>query len=277
MTQPTSPSGGDNPVRPEGQGWSAQPGWQPPQPPQADQHQPSQPGQYQPTPGQPPTAPQWPGGQPGQPYGQPQYGQQPGQQYGQPPHGQAQYAQPPYGQPYQVPARKPGKAPKVLTIVGAVLAAIGVVFVALFAFQLRSAIPSAASLTSINGVTEVVVSNQEMRVIYAGDPGASCTVTSPGAEEPDLFLSGSMSFTRDGIAYSSIGRIGGPGEADGTYIVECDSSPVVVGPPLNIRAIGLSVVYAIVGFGSLSLGIIMLVVGLILRGVQRKRMAQAGR
>ncbi|SHJ81925.1 hypothetical protein SAMN02745244_03335 [Tessaracoccus bendigoensis DSM 12906] len=258
MTQPNTPPGGGNQPSPDGSGWQPQQGWQSAQGAQQWQPPSSQQGAGF---GQGPAGPQQPG---------PWQGMQP--PYGQPPTGQA-IGQPPYGQQFQAP--KPSKTPRILIIVGAVLAGIGAVFVALFAFQLSAVIPYAGDLTVIDGPTEVVVSGEEMKVIYATDPNAGCSVTSPGMSTPDLALGMSMHFSLDGVDYDAIGKIGGPGEAEGVYVIECDTPGTVAGPAIDIAAIGLSVVYALVGFGSLAVGGVLLIVGLVLRSAQKKRLRMA--
>ncbi|NHB84620.1 hypothetical protein G7085_08385 [Tessaracoccus sp. HDW20] len=109
-----------------------------------------------------------------------------------------------------------------------------------------------------------------MQVIYATDPDTTCSVLAPGENAPDLALDSSMSFTRDDIAYSAIGRIGGPDQDNGTYTVECDGAGVVVGPPLSMGAITLGVVFAVAGFGLLIVALFLLIAGFVLRASARR-------
>ncbi|AQP48242.1 hypothetical protein BW730_12750 [Tessaracoccus aquimaris] len=289
MTQPHDPSnpflgpGGQVPGSPspygapQGTPGSQQPGpGQPgrspgygPQGPSQGYGQPNQQGYGQPS---------QPGyGQPSQPgYGQPQGGYQQGQQgYAQPQggfqQGQQGYATGPQGPSYASPAKPPGKAPKILTIVGIALMGVGAILAGLFAFQFTSLIPAADEIVTINGATDVTVTGGEMKVIYASDPEVSCQVTSPGQAKPNLFLGAEMTFTHDGTSYSSIGKIGGDGEPDGAYSFDCDGPGVIVAPPLDIPGVFGAIVLAFVGFGLLALGLILLVVGLVLRAGQKRQ------
>lgn len=271
MTQPNDPS---NPfTRPGGQGPGSPSPYGAPQGPAGSQQ--SGPGQAGRPPGYGQQAPNQGYGQPTQQgYGQPQGGYQQGQQgYGQP---QGGYQQPgyapggPQGAPYAAPAKPPGKAPKILTIVGIALMGIGAILAGLFAFQFTSLIPADDEIVPISGTTDVTVSGGEMKVIYASDPQVSCQVTSPGQAKPNLFLGAEMTFTHDGTSYSSIGKIGGDGEPDGAYTFDCDGPGVIVAPPLDIGGVLGAIVLAFVGFGLLAVGLILLVVGLVLRAGQKR-------
>lgn len=216
-------------------------------------------GQYQQ--GQPPYGP--PGSQPpyGPPGGQPTYGQPP---YGQvPPQYQQQY--------YQAPPKPPSKAPKVLIVIGAVLLAVAVACGIVFATQIGSLIPKPDSFVHVDGPTSVDITGDEMKVIFTSDPSVSCDVTSPGAAQPDIWLDQPMQFESEGISFEAIGKIGGPGEVSGTYLIECDGPGVIIAPPLSVGGIGMAVLAAVVGGFAGVLGLILLIVGLVLRAGQKKR------
>lgn len=246
MTQPTG-TPGNNQAGPYQQGQ--------PHPPQYQ----GQPGPY--PQGQPGPYPQ------GQPQGAPTGSVPPGPGWGNAPQGQW----PPYQQPYQAPAKKPGKAGKVLAIIGAALLVVGIALAALFTMRLVGSVPSAADLTRVDGPTEVAVSGDAMKVIYASDSSTSCSVQAPDGQTPDLRLSTGMRFTAGDVEYTAIGKIGGAGQAAGTYVVECDSSNAVLGPPLKVSDVTVGVLGLVVGIGVGVVGLILLVVGLVLRAVSRKR------
>lgn len=232
-------------------------------------------------PNQPGQAP-WPQGpQPGQSHAQQQgqgpwpQGPQPGHQPP-PPYQQAQYGQgpvpPPYAQQYfQGPPKPPSKAPMVLIIIGAILLALGIGCGIVFGIQLGALIPSASSLVRVDGSAEVTVTGDEMKVIFASDPSVSCDVTGPGDTQPDVWLNQSMKFTTDGVSFEAIGKIGGPGEASGTYTIQCDGPGVVIAPPLSVGGIGAAVIAAVIGGLAGVTGLILLIIGLVLKASQRKR------
>lgn len=238
MTQPHVPPNGMPPGNQSGPYWQGQP----------PQGQPPH-GQYQ---GQP-------GAYPGQQQGGP-YGQAPQGQWG-------TYGQ----QQFQAPPRKPGKAAKTLTILGAAFLAIGIALVVMFAVRIAGVVPGGDALIPVDGPTQVDISGSEMLVIYASDTATTCSVQAPGGQEPDLRLGSSMNFTSGDVQYTAIGKIGGEGEASGAYTVECDSANAVIGPPLSVADITTAVLLAVAGFGAGFVGLIMLIVGLVLRSSRRKR------
>lgn len=242
MTQPPGQQGGMPPT-PHGGPYQ-------PQPPQ-----PQPPGMPYGSP--PPGYPGRQGPYPGQPGPHP--GQQPGASYGQPPHGRQQ--------------ERKGKAAPVLTWLGAVLLVVGVVLVVLFAVRVAGVVPGEDALTRVDGPTRVEVVGDEMKVIYASDLSTTCTVMAPGDETPDLRLDSSMRFTSGGVEYTAIGKLGGEGEPSGTYTVECTSANAVVGPPLSVSGITVTVLLAVAGFGLGIVGLVMVIIGLVLRSSRRKRSA----
>ena len=64
--------------------------------------------------------------------------------------------------------------------------------------------------------------------------------------------------------------MGGPGEANGTYTVECDGE-AVVGPAMNVGALTATVLMIVAAVGLATLGVILLIVGLVLRASAKKR------
>lgn len=206
---------------------------------------------------------QMPGGAPGQPGSQRPYGQP----------GPGQYSGPVPPPPYNAPQKPPSKAPKIMIVVGAILMAVSVVLFVLFATQLMSAIPSEDDVVTVNGPTEVQITGGEMKVIYASDVSVGCDVTGPTADVPDVTLRISMNWGRNGENYTGIGKVGGDGQPDGTYTVECDGDGVVIAPPISIPGITTSVLSAVVGGFAGLIGLVLLIVGLVLRAGQKKRVA----
>lgn len=207
-----------------------------------------------------------------------------GQQYGQQPPGyptqggtqqpQPQWQpQPPYGQQWQAPPPGPskgGKAGRILTIVGLVLVVGAALLGGGAALAGGSVRPAESAMIDVQGATEVPVADEQMQVIYTTDPVTSCSVTGPSDTVPNVTLSFSMNFDRDGAMYSAIGKMGGPGEANGTYTVECDGD-AVVGPAMNVGALTATVLMIVAAVGLATLGVILLIVGLVLRASAKKR------
>ena len=237
---------------------------------------------------QPPSNPQppWDGG-PGQPRygpGQPPYrqGQAPYGQ-GQPPYGQGQpppgQSQPPYnqwpGQPggWQPPVKPRSKLGPILAAVGAVMLVAGVVLGISVGRSFMQIIPSASQSTPVMGETFVTVTGGDSLVLYAPSGIMPvCDIIGPTEAVPNIDLGGSSyQFSVNNVNYESMARIGGPGEPEGEYTVSCDQSGLLIAPPLDVGDIVGSVggLLGVIALGGI--GFTLLVVGLIVWLLGRRR------
>ena len=87
------------------------------------------------------------------------------------------------------------------------------------------------SLLLLAGILWGVTAGQELTRVVP-----TCDVYGPTDAVPNLALEGFYTFPLDNVTYESIGKMGGPGELTGDYIIVCgEGDGVVVGPPLDVR------------------------------------------
>lgn len=205
-------------------------------------------------------------GAPQSPYGnaQPPYGNQGGPQ----PHWNQGGPPPTYGSPPPPPG--PRKGAKALSVIGSVLILVSIGCAVALGVQIYKMVNGFSSNIPVEGRTEVTLAQDEWLVLYlpAGSP-VGCTVEGPTEAVPDTTLLTSMTLGLNGITYNGIGKVGGEGEPSGTYAVECDGAGAILAPPVSIGGIGLLVISGVVGVFSLVIGIILVVVGGVLRGRRR--------
>lgn len=196
----------------------------------------------------------------------------------QPPYEQAPAPQPPYWNqgapqpPYRMAAPPPGprRGSKVLSVIGSILILVAVGCAVILGVQIYNMVSGFGDRIPVDGRTEVTLAQDDSMVLYlpAGSP-VSCTAEGPTEEVPDTTLLIDMTLGLNGVTYNGVGKIGGSGEPSGTYAVECDGAGAILAPPVSIGGIELLVLSGVVGMLSLVAGIILVVVGGVLRGKKR--------
>lgn len=227
-----------------------------PQPPHPDNWQPVDPGQPPPAGTHPPHG-DWQNPPPGT-YPSPGQYQQPGQ-----------YQPAPSGRPA---GRAKSRLGMILTIVGAVLLLAGVGVGVSVGRGVGELVPDPSQVTPVVGETYVTVEGGDLLVLYAPSTMMpSCDIMGPTEEVPDIDLAGaSYSFPLDSVTYESVAKVGGPGQPEGEYLVDCEEEGLILAPPLDVSGMVGTVVglFAAIGLGIV--GFVLLVVGLIVWMLKRR-------
>lgn len=212
------------------------------------------------------------------PYGQggvPSPGPAPQQGHGSPQQGfgppQQGYSQAPQGVG-QAPAKKPSKAPKILIILGAVLLALSLIIgVVLAVIGIGGVVGGTQDLEVFDSGSGTITAEEgESLQIFAeeGAPAPSCTVDGPSVGEG---TSQSSTIGIGGRSWVSVDSF--TAEQAGDYTVTCGDSPIAVGPPVSIGGIFAGVGGILLAVFGGALGFLLLLIGVILVIVRKKRTA----
>lgn len=130
-----------------------------------------------------------------------------------------------------------GKVAPILALIGSLLLLAGILWGVTAGQGLTRVVPETAGVIRVEGDTVVPVTEGEIQVVYApAGVVPTCDVYGPTDAVPNLALEGFYTFPLDNVTYESIGKMGGPGELTGDYIIVCgEGDGVVVGPPLDVR------------------------------------------
>lgn len=168
------------------------------------------------------------------------------------------------------PAKKPSKAPKILIILGAVVLVLSVIIgIVVAVIGLGGAFSTADELEVFDsGSGTITAEAGESLQIYAPEGMGTpvCMVDGPSVGEGTIQTS---TITADGTNWASIDSF--TAESAGDYTVDCDSGPVAVGPPVSIGSIFAGVGGIFLAIGGGAIGFVLLLIGVILVLVRRKR------
>ncbi|MHA6513248.1 hypothetical protein [Tessaracoccus sp. G1721] len=130
-----------------------------------------------------------------------------------------------------------GKVAPILALIGSLLLLAGILWGVTAGQGLTRVVPEAAGVIRVDGDTVVPVTDGEIQVVYApAGVVPTCDVYGPTDAVPNLALEGFFTFPLNDVTYESIGKMGGPGELSGDYIIVCqEGDGVVVAPPLDVR------------------------------------------
>ena len=160
-------------------------------------------------------------------------------------------------------AQPHGRVAPILASLGSLLLLAGVLWGVAAGQGLTRVVPEAAGVIRVDGDTVVPVTDGEIQVVYAPEGVVpTCDVFGPTDAVPNLALEGTYTFPLDNVTYESIGKMGGPGELTGDYIIVCqEGDGVVVAPPLDVRN-DVGAVRSLLGAITVSgTGLVLLVAG----------------
>lgn len=182
--------------------------------------------------------------------------------------------QPAHGYTGAPPApRKKSKAPKILMILGGAILALSVILGVVLAVAGFGNVASGAGklqvLESGSGTYSAEADESLQLYVDEGTPAPSCTVTAPSGEAaaPGTAQSSELGTgERTWVSFDSFTAT----EA-GDYTIDCGGTPVAVGPPVSIGGIFAGIGGVLMGVFGGMLGFLLLIVGVILHFVSKKK------
>lgn len=208
-----------------------------------------------------------------QPPQQPQPGspQQPG--FSQPPAYGQQPGMPPQGG-QSAPPKKKSKAPKILIIVGAVILAlsvvVGIIVTVVGALNTAGSMESVETFSTGSGTFTAEEGQQLIAYAPEGATPPSCNISGPGQIELGDSTT-SYTVTADGQAWTSFDDF--TVDTSGDYMIDCYGEAVAIGPPPSVGGILGTLGGVLLGVFGGFLGFVLLVIGIILLVVQRRKNA----
>lgn len=145
--------------------------------------------------------------------------------------------QPPADTVPRMPAQPGAKVAPVLALIGSVLLLAGILWGVSAGQGLTRVVPESAGVIAVDGDTVISIADGVLMVVYApAGVVPTCDVFGPTDAVPNLALEGvTYTFPLNSVTYESIGKIGGPGELAGNYVIRCEDDGIVVAPPLDVR------------------------------------------
>ncbi|MGB5952468.1 MAG: hypothetical protein WBG57_08160 [Ornithinimicrobium sp.] len=163
----------------------------------------------------------------------------------------------------------------ILFWVGVMLCIVSIAVAAFAGFRAADAIQTAIdeAVPMPGGSSTLQLDEGDERTIYeqsqSGIPSARCSATGPGDAAVPINRTSDQSGTLGDVTYTNVGSItaGEPG----TYTVTCTGAITLIGPSLNIEAVGTGIVGVVGGILGGVLGGSLAIVGVILWFIGRSR------
>lgn len=137
--------------------------------------------------------------------------------------------------------------------------------------QLRAAVSDAVPMA--DGTATIELADGDRRGIYevtrGGSSSAECSVVGPGGTDVGVSSGFDLQGSAGGTDYVYVGDFEAP--ADGSHAVSCSGGQTVLGPSLDLGALGGGVVAVLAGIAGFLLGALLVLVGAVLWLIGRSR------